>query len=217
MRSAEASWYGRGSVRLGWRVRLAYSSTQALGDFAEYVEQQQNLRFPASRRAATGAAQDAPAEYHEELDELFDNLVLADTAPGIKLKGLLLASDEASLKKLQDVVAERIDEGMGEGVFEIGYENSGDCMELTVDEWHRAYDRLVGAAKSIRVDCELLLTKNVGSDVEVGSSADKTKATAACSGKLLLRRVPERVEHVIETRIAVVGNGICPLPAARRR
>ncbi|POR33408.1 GTP-binding protein 1 [Tolypocladium paradoxum] len=179
----------------------------ALSDFAEYVEQQQNLRFPASRRAEPDAATSADsADHHEELDKLFDNLDLDDTAPRIALKDLLLGSDEASHKKLEDLIAERIEEGMGETVFELGYENNGDSMKLTLEEWNTAYRRLVQAAKGICADCGLLLTKNVGGDVEAASTANKSGKETACSGKILIRRVPSNVEDVIETRIAVVGN-----------
>ncbi|KAJ6439881.1 GTP-binding protein 1 [Purpureocillium lavendulum] len=179
----------------------------ALSDFAEYVEQQQNLRFPISRRTAADATTSADsAEHHEELDELFDNLDLADTAPRIPLRDLLLAADDDTLKKLQDLVAERIEEGMGETVFEIGYEHNGDSMRLSVDEWNSAYRRLVAAAKGVHADCELLLTKNVGGDVEAASTAAKASKDTACSGKVLIRKMPANVEEVIETRIAVVGN-----------
>ncbi|KND90803.1 GTP-binding protein 1 [Tolypocladium ophioglossoides CBS 100239] len=179
----------------------------ALSDFAEYVEQQQNLRFPTSRRTEPDAATSADsADHHEELDELFDNLDLADTAPRIALKDLLLVSDEASLKKLEGLIAERIEEGMGETVFELGYENNGHSMNLALEEWKTAYRRIVEAATGIRADCELLLTKNVGGDVEASSTANTSSKETACSGKILIRRVPSNVEDVIETRIAVVGN-----------
>ncbi|KJZ72099.1 hypothetical protein HIM_08554 [Hirsutella minnesotensis 3608] len=180
----------------------------ALSDFAEYVEQQQNLRFPTSRRTEPGPlAGSGAADHHEELDELFDNLDLGDTAPRIPLKDLLLGSGDDALKKLQEVVAERTAEGMGETVFELGYENNGDCMQLSLEQWSKAYDRLIQAAKGARADCELLLTKNVGGDVEAASTtANKTSKDTACSGKILIRRVPANAEDVIETRIAVVGN-----------
>ncbi|KIE01608.1 GTP-binding protein 1, partial [Metarhizium majus ARSEF 297] len=179
----------------------------ALSDFAEYVEQQQNLRFPASRRTnvvATSSANDA--EHHEELDELFDNLDLADTAPRIPLRDLVLGTDDHTFEKLHDVIAERIEEGMGETVFELGYENNGDSMKLTADDWNTAYKRLVAAAKAAGADCELLLTKNVGGEVEAESTANKPDKGGGCNGKILIRRVPTNVEDVIETRIAVVGN-----------
>lgn len=96
---------------------------------------------------------------------------------------------------------------MGETVFELGYENNGDSMKLAMEEWNNAYRRLVEAAKGVRADCELLLTKNVGGDVEAASTANKSGKETACSGKILVRRVPSNAEDVIETRIAVVGNG----------
>lgn len=104
-------------------------------------------------------------------------------------------------------MAERIVEGFGEAVFELGFEYSGESMQLTKDEWKQAYNRLEGAAKKIRADCELLMTKNVGGDKEAESTATKPGKDTGCTGKILIRQVPARVEDVIETRIAVVGNG----------
>jgi GTPase len=76
----------------------------ALSDFAEYVEQQQNLRFPISKPAQAPTAPAKPEEHHEELDALFDNLDLADSAPHIALKDLLLGTDEETLARLHDVI-----------------------------------------------------------------------------------------------------------------
>lgn len=181
------------------------------------MEQQQNLRFPAaaSKAPANGSTDAAPAttaagsaEHHEELDELFDNLDLADSAPLISLRQLLLATDDDSLKKLEDVIADRTEEGFGETVFELGFENNSDSMQLTLDEWNKAYERLLLAAKGVKADCELLLTKYVGGDKEAASTADnKTVKDKSCSGKILIRHNPASIEDVIETRIAVVGNG----------
>ncbi|KAG5980162.1 hypothetical protein E4U54_006827, partial [Claviceps lovelessii] len=186
----------------------------ALSDFAEYVEQQQNLRFPVSRHTAGATtAPDAstsktahPEHHHEELDELFDNLDLADTAPRISLKDLVLGEGEDNVKRLRDVIADRIDEGMGETVFELGYEYNGQSMGLGLQDWNAAYKRVVEAAKSAGADCELLLTKNVGGKVEAESTISKPEKNGGCNGKILIRRVPTNVEDVIETRIAVVGN-----------
>jgi hypothetical protein len=206
----------------------ADSLYQALSDFAEYVEQQQSLRFPATSTAtaapATGATSSkaaaanstaaaaaapapAPEHHHEELDELFDNLDLADSAPRISLRELVLGTDDDTLQKLQDVLAQRIAEGFGEAVFELGYENNGDSMKLSLEEWDVAYKRLVEAAKRIRADCDLLLTKNVGGDKEEAASTGKPGKERACSAKVLIRQSPAKMEDIIETRIAVVGNG----------
>lgn len=186
-----------------------------MNDFAEYVEQQQNLRFPTAKAHASGTANAtstdaaaAAADHHEELDELFDNLDLADTAPRTSLRELLLATDDESLKKLEHVITERTEEGYGEAVFELGFENNGDSMQLTLEEWNTAYARLIQAAAGVRADGELLLTKNVGGDKEAASMADnKSNKDKSCSGKVLIRQNPASIEDVIETRIAVVGNG----------
>ncbi|KAG6055989.1 hypothetical protein E4U17_002580 [Claviceps sp. LM77 group G4] len=184
----------------------------ALSDFTEYVEQQQNLRFPASRHTSAATGTDATTsksshtDHHEELDELFDNLDLVDTAPRIPLKDLVLGDGDDNFQQLRHVIAERIEEGMGEAVFELGYENNGESMELSLEDWNAAYKRLVDAAKSAGADCQLLLTKNVGGKVEAESIASKSEKKGGCNGKILIRRVPSHVEDVIETRIAVVGN-----------
>lgn len=186
----------------------------ALSDFADYVEKQQALRYPSAAKSTDAKAATAAAagteHQHAELDELFDTLDLADAAgPGVRLKDLLLAADadndDESLKKLEDILNERITEGHGETVFELGFENNGDSMALSLEQWNAAYTRVQEAAKRIRAHCQLLITKNVGGDVEAPSA--KSGKDSHCSGKIMIRQTPATVEDVIETRIAVVGNG----------
>ncbi|CAI0650474.1 unnamed protein product [Colletotrichum noveboracense] len=185
----------------------------ALSDFADYVEKQQALRYPSAAKSTDAKAATAAAagteHQHAELDELFDTLDLADAAgPGVRLKDLLLAADadndDESLKKLEDILNERITEGHGETVFELGFENNGDSMALSLEQWNAAYTRVQEAAKRIRAHCQLLITKNVGGDVEAPSA--KSGKDSHCSGKIMIRQTPATVEDVIETRIAVVGN-----------
>jgi len=182
----------------------------ALSDFAEYVEKQQALRYPSSKAApvsapstATSKTAQADLDHHEELDDILDSLNLSDPAPRVRLRELLLsgADDGDSLQRLVDLVEERLTEGHGETVFEIGFENNGDCMKLTKEEWGVAFARLNEAAKKLEADCRLLLTKNVGGELDGTPTKDKD-----CSGKVMIRRAPRTVEAVIETRIAVVGN-----------
>ncbi|KAM7218378.1 P-loop containing nucleoside triphosphate hydrolase protein [Rhypophila decipiens] len=183
----------------------------ALSDFAEYVEKQQALRYPSSSsRAAASSSATAPSaqsqndvDHHEELDDILDSLNLSDPAPRVRLRDLLLSTqgDAESLQKLVDVLDERLVEGHGETVFDLGFEHNGDSMKLTREEWAAAYTRMVEAAKKLRADCQLLLTKNVGGDLDGTPTKDME-----CSGKVMIRQAPATVEEVIETRIAVVGN-----------
>lgn len=197
----------------------------ALSDFAEYVERQQALRYPnkaSQSQTATTAATTAGAssttttastttttnapdavEHHAELDDILDSLNLSESGPRIRLRDLLLSApdDGDSLQKLADIVGERLDEGHGESVFDIGFENHGESMKLTKDEWEVAYKRLAQAAAKIEADCQLLLTKNLGGDLDGTPTRD-----GDVSGKVMIRRRPSAAEEVIETRIAVVGN-----------
>jgi GTPase len=168
-----------------------------LSEFADYVEKQQKLRYPS-----TATSSKVEAEDHAELD-ILDSLDLVDTSPAVKLKELLLDQNEDTLAKLVALLETRIEEGHGETVFEIGFENNAESMSLSKDEWDAAIKRLREAARKVRSDCQVLLTKNVGGEEEAESvSNDKVKE---CSGKILVRQHPATVEDVIETRIAVVG------------
>ena len=124
------------------------------------------------------------------------------------LKTLLLETDDASFDRLQKVVNERIKEGFGEAVMDLGYENNGESCQFSKDDWDVAYKRLNEAAQAVRANCQLLMTKNIGGDLEAASTATSTSKDKSCSGKVLIRQVPQEIENVIETRIAVVGNGM---------
>ncbi|KAI5920502.1 P-loop containing nucleoside triphosphate hydrolase protein [Camillea tinctor] len=175
----------------------------ALSDFAEFVEKQQALRYPSAKPTTSAAA----TEHHEELD-ILDSLNLDDSEPHIPLRNLLLApaDDEASQGRLLQYIDERLVEGHGEAVFDLGFENNGESMRLTRAEWYTALARLRTTAKKLRGDCDVLLTKNVGGDAEAESTGDNSSKEADCTGKVLIRQAPSSVEQVIETRIAVVGN-----------
>lgn len=123
------------------------------------------------------------------------------------LRQLLTSAEASDFEKLQKVVLERIKEGYGEAVFDLGFENSGDSCRFTKEEWDHAYKRLDDAARAVQANCQLLMTKNIGGELEAASTATSTSKDKSCSGKVLIRQVPKEIENVIETRIAVVGNG----------
>lgn len=174
------------------------TSTEALSEFADYVEKQQKLRYPPGASTASTVV-----EEHSELD-ILDSLDLADASPAVRLKELLLTHDDDTFTKLVNLLETRIEEGHGETIFEIGFENNGDSMALTKDEWDVSMKRLREAAKKVRSDCQVLLTKHVGGEEEAESAANEKEKE--CSGKVLVRQHPATVEEVVETRIAVVGN-----------
>lgn len=127
---------------------------------------------------------------------------LSDDGPRVKLKHILLDPEEESSRQLKDLLHARLEEGHGEALFDVGLEDSGEAMGFGKDEWEKAYTRVTETAKSLNAECRILMTRNTGREHDVeANEKDKT-----VSGKLLIRRIPEEIDDVIETRIAVVGN-----------
>ena len=122
------------------------------------------------------------------------------------MKEVLLDIDgEESLKQLGEVIQNRLLEGHGETLFDLGQEDNGESMGFSMVQWDVALERIRQAASTLKADCRLLMTRNVGGDVEVGPLNEKDKGA---SGKVMIRHRPGTVDDVIETRIAVVGNGM---------
>ena len=152
------------------------------------------------------SSQSTATEDHAELD-ILDTLDLSETSAHVNLKELLLGTGddpEDTLLQLGNFIQSRILEGHGETLFDLGQEDNGESMGFSKEHWDIALDRLRRAAATLRADCRILMTRNVGGEQEVGAHNDKdTSAT----GKIMIRQASETVEDVIETRIAVVGNG----------
>lgn len=145
------------------------------------------------------------AEDHAELD-FIDQLGLSDGPNQVRLKEWLLDTSEdagATLQQLAGLLQTRIDEGHGETLFDLGQEDNGETMGFTKGQWDTALARTIEAARSLKSDVRVLLTYNIGGDVEAETKNPKDKS---CHGKLLIRQHPATAEDVIETRIAVVGN-----------
>lgn len=76
-------------------------------------------------------------------------------------------------------------------------------MGFDKKDWEFALARMTEAASKEKADVKVLMTRNVGGEVEVGPLKPED---VALSGKIIVRRRPETVNDAIETRIAVVGN-----------
>ena len=152
------------------------------------------------------STQSTQYEEHAELDVL-DTLNLAETSTHVKLKDLLLdASEDAevTLQQLSSVLQTRMLEGNGETLFDLGQEDNGESMAFSKEQWDIALDRIRRAASIQQADCRILMTRNIGGAEEVENPNGKDKS---CTGKVMIRQAPDTPEDVIETRIAVVGNG----------
>ena len=144
-------------------------------------------------------------EDHVELD-IIDSLGLSDTPNQIRLRDWLIddtADAGATSQQLAGLMQNRIDEGHGEALFDLGQEDNGESMGFSREQWDLALARVTEAAGTLKADVRILLTYNVGGPEEGETSNPKDKS---CHGKLLIRQAPATPEEVIETRIAVVGN-----------
>ncbi|KAL8763693.1 MAG: hypothetical protein Q9184_000588 [Pyrenodesmia sp. 2 TL-2023] len=180
----------------------------ALSEFADYVEKQQAQKSKQRSVAPSDsgyASQSTVTEHHAELD-ILDTLDLAETSNHVRLKVLLLDTGddaEVTLQQLSNVLQNRLLEGNGEALFDLGQEDNGETMNFSEEQWDVALDRIRRAASILRAECRILLTRNVGGPEEADKINEKDKS---CTGKILIRQHPETIEDVIETRIAVVGN-----------
>ena len=180
---------------------------QALSEFADYVQRQQATRRPPGDADSGYGTYSKVTEEHDELD-ILDTLDLADESSHVQLRRILLDnSDDAdeSITLLTNYLNGRLVEGRNEILFDLGLEDDGDSMGFTSEDWQFAMERLRTAANAINADVRVLMTRNVGGEFEVGPISQKDRSL---SGKLLIRQRPESIDDVIETRIAVVGNGM---------
>ena len=187
-----------------------------MSEFADYVEKEQAKRSYGGRASSLApsdsgyATQSTTTEEHAELD-ILDTLNLSETSVHVRLKELLLNTTgaEDTLQQLSNLLQSRILEGHGETLFDLGQEDNGESMGFSKEQFEVAFDRTQQAATMLRADVRILMTRNVGGPEEVGPVNEKEKSA---TGKVMIRQAPETVEDVIETRIAVVGNGMPPKP-----
>lgn len=183
-----------------------------MSEFADYVEKQQSQRayaghaYSAAPSDSGYATESTVNEDHAELN-IIDTLNLSEKSAQVRLKELLLDDSEDAdntLEQLSKILQNRLLEGHGEALLDLGQEDNGESMAFSRKQWDHALHRIRRAAGSLQADCTVLMTRNVGGSEEVESVNEKDKSA---TGKLLIRQNPETIEDVIETRIAVVGNG----------
>ncbi|KAL5362674.1 P-loop containing nucleoside triphosphate hydrolase protein [Aspergillus floccosus] len=178
----------------------------ALSEFAEYADKQQATRpAPSDSGYETASVSRAGHEDHAEL-EILDQLELSNAPKTVKIKDLLLDSGddvEEAIQQLAKLLQDRIDEGHGETIFDLGLEDGGESMGFDLPQWNAALQRLRDAAGSLPAHCRILMTYNVGGPEESRVKNDRVKDAW---GKILIRQPADRVEEMAEIRIAVVGN-----------
>lgn len=186
----------------------------SLSEFVEHVANAAAARHKGRPRtdSAGGSSKQPPKltstptnkSLEEAVDELsfIDELGLStDDAPRIKLRDLLLGVEPG----LDVLLKRRLAEGRGEALFEFGYEDNGDPMGFTKEEYDTAFANLISLLGNLNAQCAILQGTNV-EGFEESTTDDK-----GVRSKLMIRQVPKSMEDLLEIRVAVVGNGGCHL------
>ncbi|KAF3079332.1 hypothetical protein TWF569_002580 [Orbilia oligospora] len=181
----------------------------ALSDFVEHVANQAAARHRTRTGSTSKPAGTAPPKLtstgtnkslEEAVDELsfIDDLGLnTDDGPRVKLRDQLLGNEPG----LDGLLRRRLEEGRGEALFEVGYEDNGDSMGFSKEEYEKAYDNVVGCLGGLSAQCAVLQTANVDEKAEEVPGDGK-----GARSKLMVRIVPKSMEELLEIRVAVVGN-----------
>ena len=99
------------------------------------MQKQQALRRPPGQAPAV-------LEDHDELS-ILDELGLSDdNKTHVRLKTLLTDPAEENVAALAEHIKERLAEGHGEVLFDVGMEDSGDSMGFTKSQWDFALERI---------------------------------------------------------------------------
>ncbi|KAI8976847.1 P-loop containing nucleoside triphosphate hydrolase protein [Pilobolus umbonatus] len=108
------------------------------------------------------------------------------------LKTRLVESTTEDTTWIQTMLVNRIEQGRGETLFELGWEEDGTCMHLSQEEYDQAVQTLSRISEQLNADCALIDESNT---VETGKVA-----------YMMIRQCAAPVEDLLEIRIAVVGN-----------
>ncbi|KAG0334267.1 hypothetical protein BG004_000487 [Podila humilis] len=153
----------------------------------------------------------------------------------LSLKEQLLNPTEANIESLTTLLTARIREGSGETLFEIGIEEDGAPMHLTVAEYQTALETIRSAAAAVGAEIAIMHEKNTGTTNTPAPVAAATVPTAEIKGEneskseatvvsvepavtstnegevsktayIMIRNKPKSIEELLELRVAVVGN-----------
>lgn len=172
----------------------------ALSDFAEYVEKKQQSR-PQPEEGHANQDDDGYSS-HDELD-ILESLGLSDKPIEVPLKSILLDATDEGREKLKELISNRIKEGRGETMFDVGTENNLESMKLTKAEYELALKSVREIAQQLNAGVTILMTKNTGEETDVA-----TPGSTDASAKVLIRPKPNSIDELLEIRVAVVGNGM---------
>lgn len=114
-------------------------------------------------------------------------------------KERLTEAKEADITYLSDTISTRMEQGQGETLFEIGLEEDGSSMNLTVEEYEKCIKTLTLLTEKLDADFANI-------DELVQLEINKTPTVHSQVSHFLIRKRSKSVQDVLEVRVAVVGN-----------
>ncbi|KAG1461680.1 hypothetical protein G6F56_005674 [Rhizopus delemar] len=114
-------------------------------------------------------------------------------------KERLTEAKEADITYLSDTISTRMEQGQGETLFEIGLEEDGSLMNLTVEEYEKCIKTLTLLTEKLDADFANI-------DELVQLEINKTPTVHSQVSHFLIRKRSKSVQDVLEVRVAVVGN-----------
>ncbi|GAA5797605.1 hypothetical protein HPULCUR_002995 [Helicostylum pulchrum] len=135
----------------------------------------------------------------EAIDSMLTNLIQVEEK---HLKDILLNPTQQDIEYLTNLLSQRINQGRGEALFEIGVEEDGSEMNLSQQDYVKCIETISTVTNTLEADF---------ADIDELNQIDSTTTTTARNkdnivAHLMIRKRPKSVQDLLEIRVAVVGN-----------
>ncbi|CAM0137059.1 unnamed protein product [Umbelopsis sp. WA50703] len=133
-------------------------------------------------------------------------------------KNKLLHPTEKDIEDYKNSIKDRLEEGHGEFMMEIGLEDDGSPLDLSDEDLHLALKNLENILSELEADYAIMDERNISQNPfpEIRTEYDtEQKATEVAKATnlpitkvvhLMIRRKNLKIDSVLEIRVAVVGN-----------
>ncbi|GAA5807374.1 hypothetical protein MFLAVUS_000734 [Mucor flavus] len=135
----------------------------------------------------------------EAIDSMLTNLIQVKEK---HLKDILLNPTQQDIEYLTNLLSQRIDQGRGEALFEIGIEEDGSEMNLSHQDYVKCIETISTVTNTLEADFADIDELNQIDSTTTATTRNKNNVVA----HLMIRKRPKSVQDLLEIRVAVVGN-----------
>ncbi|OZJ05298.1 hypothetical protein BZG36_01945 [Bifiguratus adelaidae] len=203
----------------------AEHETEACWSAVASHERQRSKDSEGSQEGWTAAAKEKPPDVANAFDlgdltGLLDSRAVEIPKDMKPLKERLLVPTEDDEVYLQNMLADRIKEGQGEFMMEIGLQDDGSSMGLSREELDQALATIGQVAQKLDAAYSIIYQKDTPASKSIAAVAgesgkrDSVKTKLNANGHdttghvayIMIRQHPASVDKLLEIRVAVVGN-----------